>query len=141
MPQKFEAGTPNYPGIASLCAGIQFIGHEGLDAIKKKSRELTESVHTGAAKRTRRSCSTRRHPIFRSYRSISGTSKTMRAVTSFLKAYNIIIRTGLHCAPLVHGRIDGGKGCVRVSFSHLTTPEECRLAADAVREVAEDADC
>ena len=34
-------------------------------------------------------------------------------------AYNIITRTGLHCAPLVHDRIDGGKGCVRVSFSHL----------------------
>ena len=55
------------------------------------------------------------------------------------KAYNIITRTGLHCAPLVHDRIDDGKGCVRVSFSHLTTPEECRTAADAVREVAEGA--
>jgi len=53
------------------------------------------------------------------------------------KAYNIITRTGLHCAPLVHDRIDGGKGCIRVSFSCLNTPAECRRAADAVREVAE----
>ena len=60
--------------------------------------------------------------------------------TSSAKAYNIITRTGLHCAPLVHDRIDGGKGCVRVSFSHLTTREECMLAAGAMREVAESAD-
>ena len=32
MPQKFEAGTPNYPGIAALLAGIRFIEREGQDA-------------------------------------------------------------------------------------------------------------
>ena len=52
------------------------------------------------------------------------------------KAYGIITRTGLHCAPLVHQRIDGGKGCVRISFSHLNTPDECLYAVKAVREVA-----
>ena len=63
-----------------------------------------------------------------------------KPVTSSQKVYNIVTRTGLYCAPLVHDRIDAGKGCVRVSFSHLTTPEECRSgAADAVREVAEGA--
>ncbi|MGA9087272.1 MAG: aminotransferase class V-fold PLP-dependent enzyme [Methanoregula sp.] len=140
MPQKFEAGTPNYPGIASLCAGIQFIGHEGLDAIKKKSRELTELFIRELQK----------EPgivLYTPAPDLPVISFNIRNLENdesgyiLLKAYNIIIRTGLHCAPLVHGRIDGGKGCVRVSFSHLTTPEECRLAADAVREVAEDADC
>ena len=56
------------------------------------------------------------------------------------RAYNIITRTGLHCAPLVHERIDGGKGCIRASFSYFTTREEIETAAAAIREVAESAD-
>jgi len=56
------------------------------------------------------------------------------------RAYNIIMRTGLHCAPLVHRRIDGGNGCVRASFSYFTTREEIETAAAAIREVAESAD-
>ena len=56
------------------------------------------------------------------------------------RAYNIIARTGLHCAPLVHKAIDGGEGCVRLSLSWFTTDEECRIAANAVREIAGNAD-
>ncbi|MDD1646522.1 MAG: aminotransferase class V, partial [Methanomicrobiales archaeon] len=52
----------------------------------------------------------------------------------------IIARTGLHCAPLVHRAIDGGKGCVRLSLSWFTTDEECRIAADVVKEIARHAD-
>ena len=40
MPQRFEAGTPNYPGIASLLAGIRYIEHEGQDVISNKCRSL-----------------------------------------------------------------------------------------------------
>jgi selenocysteine lyase/cysteine desulfurase len=56
------------------------------------------------------------------------------------RAYTIITRTGLHCAPLVHERIDRGKGCIRVSFSYFNTLDECQVAAEAVREVAASAD-
>ena len=55
------------------------------------------------------------------------------------RAYNIITRTGLHCAPLVHERIDGGKGCIRASFSYFNTREQVETAAAAIREVAESA--
>ena len=40
MPQKFEDGTPNYPGIASLLAGIRYIERQGQDAITNKCRGL-----------------------------------------------------------------------------------------------------
>jgi selenocysteine lyase/cysteine desulfurase len=56
------------------------------------------------------------------------------------RAYGIIARTGLHCAPLVHKAIDGGEGCVRLSLSWFTTDEECQVAAGAVREIAQNAD-
>ena len=41
MPMRFESGTPNYPGIASLCAGIRFISSTGLETIGKKTKDLT----------------------------------------------------------------------------------------------------
>ena len=56
------------------------------------------------------------------------------------RAYGIVARTGLHCAPLVHRAVDGGSGSVRLSLSWFTTNEECRIAAEAVREIAENAD-
>ena len=139
MPQKFEAGTPNYPGIASLLAGIRFIERLGQDAITNKCRGLTSLFIREL----------NRDPAITLYTpspDLPVVSLNVRNLKNdevgyiLAKAYNIITRTGLHCAPLVHDQIDGGKGCIRVSLSCLNTPEECRLAADAVREVAEHAD-
>nr|WP_320161847.1 aminotransferase class V-fold PLP-dependent enzyme [uncultured Methanoregula sp.] len=139
MPQKFEAGTPNYPGIASLLAGIRYIEQEGLEAIGKKNRELID-LFTGELKRD---------PGITLYTpapDLPVVSFNIRNLNNdeagyiLARAYRVITRTGLHCSPLVHERIDGGNGCVRASFSHLNTWEECLLAAEAVREVAEHSD-
>jgi selenocysteine lyase/cysteine desulfurase len=138
IPQKFEAGTPNYPGIASLLAGIRYIEREGQDKITRKGRDLTALFIKEI---------TMNHDviIYTPAPDLPVVSFNIRNLNNdeagyiLAKAYNIVTRTGLHCAPLVHDRIDDGKGCVRVSFSNLTTPEECRTAADAVREVAEGA--
>jgi selenocysteine lyase/cysteine desulfurase len=139
MPVRFEAGTHNYPGIASLWAGIRFIASTGQAEIEKKNMDLTR-------------CFIRE---LRSIRSITLYNETPDLpVVSFdiagidnheagfilSRAYNVITRTGLHCAPLVHERIDGGKGCIRASFSYFNTTEECKAAAKAIREVAAGAD-
>ena len=139
MPQKFEAGTPNYPGIASLLAGIRYIEHQGQDAITNKCRGLTALFISELRKCPDITLYTPAPDLPVVSFNIGGLDND-EAGFILAKAYNIITRTGLHCAPLVHDRIDGGKGCVRVSFSHLTTPEECRTAAAAIREVAESAD-
>ncbi|MGD0079663.1 MAG: aminotransferase class V-fold PLP-dependent enzyme [Methanoregula sp.] len=139
MPQKFEAGTPNYPGIASLLAGIRYIEREGQDAITTKCRSLT-SRFIGKLTRDPNII------LYNPAADLPVVSFNIRNMDNdevgyiLAKAYGIITRTGLHCAPLVHDRIDGGKGTIRVSFSYLNTPEECLKAAKAVREVAESAD-
>ena len=138
MPQKFEAGTPNYPGIASLLAGTRYIEREGLDAITNKCRSLTSRFIGKLTK----------DPniiLYNPDADLPVISFNIRNMNNdevgyiLAKAYGVITRTGLHCAPLVHGRIDGGEGCVRASFSYLTSPDECLLAAKAVRAVAESA--
>ncbi len=140
MPQKFEAGTHNYPGIASLLAGIRFIGREGQDRITRKGRDLASLFIRGIA-------GVPGIELYTPTPDLPVVSFNIRNLDNdeagyiLAKAYNIICRTGLHCAPLIHDRIDGGKGCIRVSFSYLNTPDECRAAGEAVREVAESADC
>jgi len=139
MPQKFETGTPNYPGIASLLAGIRSIEQLGQDAITSKCRGLTALFIRELSRNSAIS-------LYTTAPDLPVVSFNIRNLDNdeagyiLAKAYNIITRTGLHCTPLVHDRIDGGKGCIRVSFSPLNTPEECRQAAAAIREVAESAD-
>jgi selenocysteine lyase/cysteine desulfurase len=139
LPQKFEAGTPNYPGVASLLAGIRFIEAQGQDAIMNKCRGLTALF---LRELTRDQTIT----LYTPAPDLPVVSFNIRGLASdeagfiLSKAYNVITRTGLHCAPLIHDRIDGGKGCIRVSFSVLNTCEQIETAAAAIREVAESAD-
>jgi len=135
MPQKFEAGTPNIPGIASLRAGIRFIGEVGQDAVTARLRSLT-SLFIGKLRDDPGIC------LYYPVPDLPVVSFNIRNLANgeagfiLAKAYHIITRTGLHCAPLIHERIDGGNGCIRVSFSCLNTREEIETAASAIREVA-----
>jgi selenocysteine lyase/cysteine desulfurase len=139
MPVRLEAGTPNYPGIASLYAGVRFITSTGLDAIGKKTSDLTQRFIREL----------KRDPDIVVYNERPGlpvVSFNIRGIDNheagfiLARAYHVITRTGLHCAPLVHERITGGQGCIRASFSYFNTRDQVTTAAAAIREVAESAD-
>ena len=139
MPMRFEAGTPNYPGIASLYAGVRFITLTGLDTIERKTKDLT-GCFINELKAEKNIVLYNKQPDLPVVSfNITGIDNH-EAGFILARAYNVITRTGLQCAPLVHERIDGGKGCIRASFSYFTTREECKTAADAIREVAHSAD-
>jgi cysteine desulfurase family protein len=139
MPMRFEAGTHNYPGIASLYAGLRFINTVGLGEIERTGTDLTnrfirELKHIPGI------------TIFNENPDLPVVSFDIAGIDNhevgfiLARAYNIITRTGMHCSPLVHERIDDGKGCVRASFSYFTTRDQIETAAAAIREVAESAD-
>ena len=137
MPTRFEAGTPGYPAIASLLAGIRFIESVGLKEIERKGNELTRYFIAELAK-------TKNIEVYNKTPDLPIVSFNIRELDNdeagyiLARAYNIVTRTGLHCAPLVHERIDGGKGCIRASFSWFNTMEECERATAAICEVAEE---
>jgi cysteine desulfurase family protein len=139
MPMRFESGTPNYPGIASLYAGIRFISSTGLETIEKKTRDLTRLFIRELKNKPGIT-------MYNDAPDLPVVSFTIKGIDNheagyiLARAYNVITRTGLHCAPLVHERIDGGKGCIRASFSWFSTRAEVTTAAAAIREVAESAD-
>jgi cysteine desulfurase family protein len=138
MPERFETGTHNYPGLAALAAGANYVASIGVRAIAEKAgrqaaflvRELKEEPGI---------------TIYNESPSLPIVSFNIDGVENddvgfiLTRAYGIVARTGLHCAPLVHRAIDGGRGSVRLSLSWLTTDEECRTAARAVKEIARDA--
>ena len=107
LPDKFESGTLNAPGIAGLLEGINFINSEGLASIRENEEYLCEKLIEGLLNipsinvygNTR--TSTRTATI-----SINST-KIDNSELGFIidSEYGIITRTGLHCAPLAHETI------------------------------------
>lgn len=135
LPLKFEAGTPNYPGIASLYAGIKYLRETGLDKIMSHTSRMTKFLVSEIS-------SVENVSVFNPDPDLPVISFNIDGMENedagiiLTKAYQIVCRTGLHCAPLVHEIFDGSKGSVRFSLSFHNTLEECQIAAEAVREIA-----
>jgi cysteine desulfurase/selenocysteine lyase len=140
MPEKFEAGTHNYPGLISLAAGIAFLEQTGLDAISRSTDEHNAIF-------LKRFGETDTIQVYNTTPELPVISLNVRDIGNddmgfiLRDQYGIVTRTGLHCAPLVHDRIDAGGGCVRLSPSVLTSNDDCTRAAEVICEVADRAHC
>ena len=79
LPDRFEAGTMNLPGLAGLHAALGFLSETGMDAIRAHEAALTERFLAAlrpmaAAARPASDCTARRPPIGRSAPSRRGRS-------------------------------------------------------------------
>lgn len=133
LPYKFEAGTPDFIGIAALHKAIGFMESTGIDAIAAHEHELLRYT-------TERMMEIPGMRIF-------GTAPGKCAIISFLVGnahhydmgmlldkLGIAVRTGHHCAqPLMHAL--GVEGVVRASFAVYNTLAECDEFIRALRRV------
>ena len=134
MPIKFETGTPNFPGIAALNAGTGFVRRKGVDTILSQSRRMTSYLVKvlGEIEGVR---------LYNSLPDLPVITFTMDGMESedigfiLWKAYRVVVRTGLHCSPLIHERINASGG-VRISLSCMNTMEDCEGAVRAVEEIS-----
>ncbi|MGB9081823.1 MAG: aminotransferase class V-fold PLP-dependent enzyme [Desulfuromonadaceae bacterium] len=135
MPDGFESGTHNLPGIAGLQAGIEFILEQGLSAVHQHEHELLNQVEQGLREIPG---VTVYGPIDPSDRcsvlsfTASGVDPAMLAA-ELDHGFDIAVRAGLHCAPLAHrtlGTLPGGT--TRVSPGWFTTSEDIAFFSDAV---------
>lgn len=130
LPDKYEAGTANVPGIAGLSAGVNHILEEGLDSITAKSQRLMDHF----LNRLEKFSEIYLYGIDISKGRIPCFSLTFKDIDPSLASYvldnefGITTRSGLHCAPLAH-KVFGTdtSGSLRISFNHLTS--ECDIDA------------
>ena len=134
LPYKFEAGTPDFVGIAAFAEAIDYIDRLGIDNIAAHEQQLLDYA-------TRRLMEIPGMRIF-------GTADHKSGVISFLVGnihhydmgmlldkQGVAVRTGHHCAePLMHTL--GIEGTVRASFGVYNTPEEIATFVDAVKKAS-----
>lgn len=127
IPDKpfYEVGTANLPGIAGLDAGVRWVLDTGLNTIMEKESRLMKLLYEGLKNCPGVTVYADRQP--------EGTalSFTLKGLSPsdlgyiLSGTYGIVVRTGLHCAPLIHRYLGTEKeGTVRVSISYLTTEED-----------------
>lgn len=141
VPDRYESGTVNVPGIAGLGAGVRFILREGIDAIRDKETRLTEKIISGLSEIGgitvyAPSAGKKRGSV------VSFTIDGMdpQDVSMILdEEFDIAVRSGLHCAPYAHrmlGTLETG-GTVRVSPGYDNTDEEADAFIGAIRAIAQ----
>ncbi|WP_296896398.1 aminotransferase class V-fold PLP-dependent enzyme [uncultured Megamonas sp.] len=137
MPNVFEAGTANVHGIAGLNASVDWILKHGLDidaillakTFYEGLREIEDIKIYGCFKKNR-------VPVI-SF-NIKDIDSSVIADRLWME-YNIAVRSGIHCAPLIHQALGTDKqGTVRFSFSRFNTQEEVKQALIAIKEIRDD---
>jgi cysteine desulfurase / selenocysteine lyase len=143
MPMYYEAGTQNMLGIAALHAGVDFVLQHGVEDIGQRRREHVERLVAelepipGVGLHARDAAL--EYGGMLSF-NIEGVSPE-DAGYMFESCFGITVRTGLHCAPLIHEALGSfPHGSIRVSPSYFTTDEDIDHLVDAVHAVA-DVEC
>lgn len=141
MPDKFEAGTLNLPGIMGLAAGVRWLHERGLDNIRNHELALTEQLLTGLLALEQRGFLRivgRKDVKQRtSVVSIADTTLDIAMVAHKLAAeYGIATRVGLHCAPNAHKTLGTyPTGTLRFSMGWHNSAADIATALAALEEV------
>ncbi|ANS77334.1 cysteine desulfurase [Paenibacillus yonginensis] len=138
-PDRYEAGTPNVPGIAGMAAGAEAILNIGVEQIYKHEWSLTQTIVENLQK-------------------LSGVKllgpalgEPRTGIVSFIlenqdpaqtafqldRKYGIAVRAGYHCTPLGHSQSQTTEtGAVRVSVGYSTQEHEVETLIRAVAELS-----
>ncbi len=138
-PYRLEAGTLNVMGIAGLSAGCDWITERGIDAILRHEMELLRAFQEGVA-------GVRGVTIHGTTRLTARTAVCSLTVNGYDPSdvgtildvdHNILVRTGLECAPLIHEHLGTApRGTVRFSFGPFNTLEHVEKAVRGIVDIA-----
>ena len=137
MPEGFEAGTHNLPGIAGLRAGVDFIRQQGVATVAMKEQTQAARIVECFRNDSRIRLFGPIHHEFRTGVLSFAVNDMDAASLAFMldQTYDIAVRPGLHCAPLAHRTLGTfPAGTVRVSPGWFTTDAEITVFCDAVAQ-------
>ncbi len=141
MPDRFEAGTMNLPGIAGLRASLLWLKERGIDAVRRHEQQLTEQFLSGLAPLEAAGLLRIPGPKDSAKRTAVVSVQTVavdpaEAALLLEDDYGIMTRVGLHCAPAAHKTLGTfPEGTIRFAFGWATTEKEVAAAVDAMKEI------
>ena len=139
MPDAFEAGTLNLPGIIGLNEGLAYIESQGMENIHKHELALTQSFLEGLQSIDGINIVGKKNIEDRpAVVSITIDGMDPASIAYELEsAYHIMTRVGLHCAPRAHQTLGTyPEGTVRFSFGYANTLKDVESALSALQRIA-----
>ncbi|MFW6282086.1 MAG: aminotransferase class V-fold PLP-dependent enzyme [bacterium] len=135
LPDKFESGTLNTPGIIGLKAGIEYINSVGIKAIHNHETRLLNMFLKGIK-------NIEKVNVLGSLDVNKKVPTVPVTVTGYdlgdlgfklAEEYGIMLRSGLHCAPLAHKTIGTfPEGTLRFSIGWHTTGEDIEYTLETL---------
>ena len=138
LPDKYEPGTPNLPGILGLRTALIYLEKEGVEAIGEHELDmamrlvegLKDIEHVRLAGRAERTYRTAVVSV------VFENMDNAEAAYELESGYGILTRCGLHCAPSAHKTLDTfPRGTVRFSLGFASTEADVDTALNAIRFV------
>jgi cysteine desulfurase family protein len=142
LPDRFEAGNLNAPGLVGLAAGVEFVLERGVDSIRAHEQALLKQLVPAL----RDIDGVTLHPDSEALHRVGVVSLTQsgfdpQELAAILDAsHGIQGRAGLHCAPCMHralGTLQAG-GTFRLSVGPFNTEEDIRSVLASFEEFAAD---
>ena len=132
LPEKLEAGTLNLPSIVALGEGVLFSA-KGINRSQKRLTLATENIINQLKKIPNVTTYSNPNPCgIVSFKHAGFDSVTLATILS--DEYDIAVRGGYHCAPLLHEYLKtNDQGLVRVSLSPFNTDNEINNFLTAVK--------
>ena len=140
MPDKFESGTQNIPGIYGLHAALSYLEKTGIENIHAHEMELCgafiEKID-GLNNPNIRLVGTRKMDQRGPVVSLDFIGQDNAEISFRLDSeYGISTRCGMHCAPNAHKTLETyPQGTVRFAFGFRNAMEDVDYAVDAIREI------
>lgn len=140
LPDKYEAGNLNVPGIVGLGEGVRVVAAGDLAVSLAKEQELCSRLLQGLSEISGLTLygpkSLDRRLGVVSFNLAGFEPQELAALLD--SAYHIQVRAGIHCAPRMHAALGTSpRGTVRISISpHSTTESEIDAAITVLREIA-----
>jgi len=138
LPDKFEAGTSNLVGIAAMKYSLEYVLKVGMENIFNKEKEIQkyfeESLKNISSVRIIGEKFEKRCPVSALwFDNIDNAEAAFRLDDE----YEIMVRSGLQCAPMAHQTLNTfPQGVVRFSFGHTNTMEQVEIAIKAIKSIA-----
>lgn len=138
-PGKYEAASPNVLSIAGLYSALDWIDELGVDNIREKEIKLTKNLIEGLKDLDKVKMylpqNLNNHVGIVSFNLENYNSDELGQILD--EEFNIAVRTGYHCAPVIHNFLNtvDRNGTVRMSLSYFNSIEEVEYVIRCLKEL------